>query len=55
MASSDSGSGPGANAQLATQRLKLFEDAVALRKPDRVPVMPLALQYFHTRVAGVSD
>ena len=37
------------------ERLKLFEDAVALRKPDRVPLMPLALQYFHTRVAGVSD
>ena len=35
--------------------MKLFEDAVALRKPDRVPVMPLALEYFHTRVAGVSD
>ena len=37
------------------RRLKRFEDAVALRRPDRVPVMPLALQYFATRVAGVSD
>ena len=42
-------------AELAAQRLKLFEDAVALRKPDRVPLMPLALEYFHTRMAGVSD
>ena len=55
MASSDVGSAHGPNAELAAQRLKLFEDAVALRKPDRVPLMPLALQYFHTRVAGVSD
>ncbi len=42
-------------AELAAQRLKLFDDAVALRKPDRVPLMPLALEYFHTRMAGVSD
>ena len=42
-------------AELAAQRLKRFEDAVALRKPDRVPLMPLALEYFHTRMAGVSD
>ncbi len=53
--SSEAGSAPGPNAELAAQRLKLFEDAVALRRPDRVPLMPLALEYFHTRMAGVSD
>lgn len=55
MASSEAPEGAGAAAALQAQRLKRFEDAVALRKPDRVPVMPLVLNYFHTRVAGVSD
>jgi hypothetical protein len=55
MASSEAGHHGGPNAELAAQRLKLFEDAVALRKPERVPLMPLALEYFHTRAAGVSD
>lgn len=40
---------------LLARRLRRFEDAVGLRTPDRVPVMPLVLQYFASRVAGVSD
>jgi hypothetical protein len=43
------------NEALLAERLRRFEDAVALRKPDRVPLMPLALQYFATRIAGVSN
>ena len=48
-------SAPAGNDPLLAQRLSRFEDAVALRRPDRVPVMPLAVQYFATRIAGVSD
>jgi len=46
---------PADPAALHDRRLQRFQDAVALRRPDRVPVMPLALQYFHTQVAGVTN
>ena len=36
-------------------REKRFNDIVALKRPDRVPVVPLCLQYFATRIAGVSN
>ena len=32
-----------------------FNDIVALKRPDRVPVVPLCLQYFATRIAGVNN
>ena len=43
------------NPTILALREQRFNDAVALKKPDRVPLMPLALEYFHTRMAGVSD
>ncbi|MBI5445157.1 MAG: hypothetical protein HY900_28595 [Deltaproteobacteria bacterium] len=36
-------------------RRKRVEDAIALRKPDRVPVVPLMTHYFGTRIAGISN
>jgi hypothetical protein len=36
-------------------REQRFNDIVALKRPDRVPVTPLAFQYFASRVAGVSN
>jgi hypothetical protein len=36
-------------------REKRFNDIVALRRPDRVPVVPLVTQYFPTRIQGVSN
>jgi len=45
-------SSPEAQFQARKQR---FDDAVALRKPDRVPVVPVISTYYHTRVAGISN
>jgi hypothetical protein len=42
-------------AELFKQREQRFNDIVALKKPDRVPVVPLALDYFPTRIKGISD
>jgi hypothetical protein len=36
-------------------REERFNDIVALKRPDRVPVVPLCPQYFATRIAGVSN
>jgi hypothetical protein len=36
-------------------REQRFNDIVALRRPDRVPVVPLVTQYFPTRIQGVSN
>jgi len=36
-------------------RQKRLEDAIALRKPDRVPVVPLMTHYFATRALGISN
>ncbi len=40
---------------LKQEREQRFNDIVALRKPDRVPVIPLVTHYFPTRVKGVSN
>ncbi len=40
---------------LFAQREKRFNDIVALRKPDRVPVMPLYVHNFATRIKGISN
>jgi len=37
------------------ERLKRYEDAVAVRGPDRIPVIPNSIHYYPTRVAGMSD
>jgi len=36
-------------------RKKRMDDAMNLRKPDRVPVAPLIVHYYHTRSAGISN
>ena len=36
-------------------RKKRIDDAVNLRKPDRVPVIPLTYTYYPTRVKGISN
>jgi len=36
-------------------RKKRLDDAMNLRKPDRVPVAPLVVHYYPTKVAGVSN
>lgn len=42
--------------QLAYQaRQKRLDDAIALRKPDRVPVAPLMTHYYATKVAGLTN
>lgn len=42
--------------QLAFQaRQKRLDDAIALGKPDRVPVVPLMSHYYATRAAGISN
>lgn len=43
------------NSALYAQRMQRFDDIVALRKPDKVPVMPLMMHYFPNRIAGVSN
>ena len=40
---------------LFAQREKRFNDIVALKKPDRVPVMPLYVHNFATRIKGISN
>lgn len=40
---------------LYAEREQRFNDIVALRKPDRVPVIPLNCHYFPTRVRGVTN
>jgi hypothetical protein len=42
-------------AALCAERERRFNDIVALRKPDRVPVMPLVTHYFPTKVRGISN
>ena len=37
---------------LYAEREKRFQDIVALRKPDRVPVIPLVTHYFPTKIKG---
>ena len=41
--------------ELYAQREQRFNDVVALKKPDRVPVIPLVTHYFPTKVRGVSN
>jgi hypothetical protein len=41
--------------QLYALRERRFDDIVALRTPDRVPVIPLVTTYFPTRVKGISN
>ena len=41
--------------ELYAQREQRFNDIVALRKPDKIPVMPLMMHYFPNRIAGVSN
>lgn len=41
--------------QLFRQREQRFNDVVALKKPDRIPVMPLYVHNFATRIKGISN
>ena len=41
--------------QLYVKREKRFNDVVALRKPDRVPVIPIAHHYFASKVKGIPN
>jgi hypothetical protein len=41
--------------QLLAEREKRFNDVLALRKPDRVPVIPLITHYFPTKIKGISN
>ncbi len=41
--------------ELYEERRKRFADAVALKKPDRVPVAPLVVHFFATRAKGISN
>lgn len=38
-----------------TERMKRFNDAVALRGPDRIPVIPINVHFFDTINAGISN
>ena len=40
---------------LYAEREQRFNDIVALKKPDRIPVMPLVTHYFPTKIKGVSN
>jgi hypothetical protein len=40
---------------MCAAREKRFNDIVALKKPDRVPVIPLITHYFPTKIRGVSN
>ena len=42
-------------AETYAKREQRFNDIVALKKPDRVPVIPLVTHYFPTKVKGVSN
>ncbi len=41
--------------ELYAQREQRFNDIVALKKPDRVPVLPLVAHYFPTKIKGISN
>ena len=41
--------------ELYAQREQRFNDVVALKKPDRVPVMPLYVHNFPTLIKGISN
>jgi hypothetical protein len=41
--------------ELYAQREQRFNDIVALKKPDKIPVMPLMMHYFPNKIAGVSN
>ena len=41
--------------ELYAQREQRFNDAVALKKPDRVPIMPLYVHNFPTLIKGISN
>jgi hypothetical protein len=41
--------------ELYAQREQRFNDIVALRTPDRIPVMPLYVHNFGTRIKGISN
>jgi hypothetical protein len=41
--------------QLYAEREQRFNDIVALKKPDRVPIVPLVTHYFPTKIKGVSN
>ena len=41
--------------ELYAQREQRFDDVVALKKPDRVPVMPLYVHNFPTLIKGISN
>jgi hypothetical protein len=41
--------------RLYIEREKRFNDIVALRRPDRVPVMPLVNHYFASKIKGISN
>lgn len=36
-------------------RNKRMDDAMHLRKPDRVPIAPLCMHFYSTRVRGISN
>jgi uroporphyrinogen-III decarboxylase len=36
-------------------RAKRMDDAMHLRKPDRVPVAPLVVTYYATKIKGISN
>ena len=40
---------------LYAEREQRFNDIVALKKPDRIPVIPLVTHYFPTKIKGVSN
>ena len=42
-------------AELYAEREKRFNDIVALKKPDRVPVIPIVNHYFPTKLKGISN
>lgn len=37
------------------ERKKRLDDAMTLKKPDRVPVVPLVVHYYHTRSVGIAN
>ena len=41
--------------ELYKQRERRFNDIVALKKPDRVPVVPHVIHYFATKWKGISN
>ena len=41
--------------RLSAEREQRFNDIVALKRPDRVPVIPLVNHYFGTKVKGISN